>query len=224
LPKGLNSVLEIGAWDGHYSRLLTKYFKTVTAIDLEYPQFQIDRVITAKGNVTCLDFPDNSFDCVFCTEVLEHIPEIEKACHEISRVAKGYVIVGVPYKQDIRVGRTTCLSCGKINPPWRHMNTFDEIGLKTLFAALNPVLLSYVGTNKSRTNCLSTWLMDLAGNPWGTYNQEEPCIKCGAKLVVPINRSINRNICSAVAHRINRIQSIFVEPWPNWIHVVFQKE
>ena len=27
--------------------------------------------------------------------------------------------------------------------------------------------------------------MDLAGNPYGTYGQEEPCIRCGQKLVKP---------------------------------------
>jgi hypothetical protein len=26
---------------------------------------------------------------------------------------------------------------------------------------------------------VSTWLTDLAGNPWGVYDLEEPCIHCG---------------------------------------------
>jgi ubiquinone/menaquinone biosynthesis C-methylase UbiE len=117
LPKGLKSVLEIGARSGSHSRLLTKYFESVTALDLECPNFKIDRVISVKGDATSLNFQDNAFDCVFCTEVLEHISDFEKACYEILRVAKQYLIIGVPYKQDIRVGRTTCLSCGLINPP-----------------------------------------------------------------------------------------------------------
>jgi hypothetical protein len=37
------------------------------------------------------------------------VAEIEKAASEISRVAKFDVIIGVPYKQDIRVGRSTCV-------------------------------------------------------------------------------------------------------------------
>ena len=38
---------------------------------------------------------------------------------------------------------------------------------------------------------LSTLLLDLAGNPFGTYDQEEPCIHCGAKLKPPPRRSIH---------------------------------
>ena len=49
LPKGLKSVLDIGARDGYYSRLLTKYFDSVTSLDIERPDFKIDRVITVDG-------------------------------------------------------------------------------------------------------------------------------------------------------------------------------
>jgi SAM-dependent methyltransferase len=223
LPKGLNSVLEIGARSGHHTRLLTKYFESVTALDLECPNFKIDRVVTVKGDTTCLNFQDNAFDCVFCTEVLEHISEVEKACYEILRVAKQYVIIGVPYKQDIRVGRTTCLSCGLITPPWGHVNTFDEFRLKDLFRMSAVELVSYVGMAKSKTNCLSVWLLDLAGNPWGYYNQNEPCVHCGKKLVPPTNRNIFGKICSKIASWLARAQACFSDPAPIWLHMVFKK-
>ncbi len=40
LPKGRRSVLDIGAWDGHFSRLLTEHFSEVTALDLHKPAFE----------------------------------------------------------------------------------------------------------------------------------------------------------------------------------------
>jgi len=223
LPKGLKSVLEIGARDGYYSRLLTKYFESVTALDLECPKFKIDKVVALKGNATCLKFEDNAFDCVFCTEVLEHISEVEKACHEISRVANHYVIIGVPYKQDIRVGRSTCLSCGQINPPWGHVNSFDEVRLRNLFKTLTFELVSYVGIAKTRTNRLSVWLMDLAGNPSGPYDQEEPCVHCGKKLIPPINRNNFQKTCSKIAIWLTRAQLHLSNPAPIWLHMVFKK-
>jgi len=43
VPKNLSSVLDVGARDGHFSRFLTEYFTSVTALDLTIPQFESDR-------------------------------------------------------------------------------------------------------------------------------------------------------------------------------------
>lgn len=225
LPKGMKSVLEIGARDKYYSRILTGFFEGVTALDLVCPNFQMNKVTTVKGDVTRLDFPPNSFDCVVATEVLEHVPNVERACREISRVARQYVVIGVPYKQDIRVGRTTCLACGQISPPWGHVNTFDKNRLMVLFPAMKIIEMSFAGAgeNRSRTNFFSSWLMDIAGNPWGTYGQEEPCVKCGAKLIAPPDRSTMQRICSAIAYQINLLHCILTKPCPNWIHLLLRK-
>src|SRR5437016_14004905 len=79
LPKGRISVLDVGARDGHFSRLFTKYFDTVTALDLERPSFEYPGVITVAGDVTDLQFNDNAFDCVFGAELLEHVAEYRKS-------------------------------------------------------------------------------------------------------------------------------------------------
>jgi hypothetical protein len=224
LPRGRDSVLDIGARDGHFSRLLTGHFQQVTALDLEKPSFSFPRVTTVAGDVTRLQFPDSSFDCVFCAEVLEHIPNIELACRELMRVTRYEIVVGVPFRQDTRSGRTRCRSCGKVNPPWAHVNTFDERRLQLLFPGLTVTATSFVGSTKEVTNALSSLLMDLAGNPWGTYHQDEPCIHCGATLLPPADRrSYLSRICSGVAVRLDRLQMSVTPAHANWIHVVFSK-
>lgn len=52
----------------------------------------------AISDVTRLPFPDEFFDCVICSEVLEHIPEHEQAMREIVRVLKKgkSLVVSVP--------------------------------------------------------------------------------------------------------------------------------
>jgi SAM-dependent methyltransferase len=202
---------------------LTEYFDEVTALDLQKPGFEFARVVTVAGDVTKLEFADDTFDCVFCAEVLEHIPDVTRACQEIIRVAKHEIVIGVPYRQDIRCGRTTCHSCGKTNPPWGHVNSFDEDRLSALFSGLPFISKSFVGTTKEATNPIATFLMDLAGNPWGTYDQDEPCIHCGAKLVPPGGRQIWQKVCSIMAFNLNRVQVIWERPRGNWIHVVFRK-
>jgi SAM-dependent methyltransferase len=56
----------------------------------------------SKPDVICsaldLTFPDNSFDTVVSTEVLEHVPDPQRAIREMYRVVKpgGYVILSTP--------------------------------------------------------------------------------------------------------------------------------
>ncbi|HUI83103.1 MAG TPA: class I SAM-dependent methyltransferase [Candidatus Binatia bacterium] len=225
LPRGRRSVLDIGARDGYFSRPLTEYFEEVTALDLEKPRFEYPRVTTVAGDITRLTFPDSSFDCVFCAEVLEHIPALAEACSELARVARHEIVIGVPYREDIRVGRTTCRRCGKANPPWGHVNRFDEEHLERLFPGLEVRAKSFAGSNPWRTNPVSAMLMDWAGNPWGTYQQDEPCIHCGAALEASANgRSYVSRICSGMAARLNRLQMSCSQPHPYWIHLVYSKK
>jgi SAM-dependent methyltransferase len=223
LPKGRNSVLDIGARDGHFSRLLTNYFHEVTALDLQRPDFDIPGIRTVAGDVTSLDFETGSFDCVFCAEVLEHVPDVQRACQEILRVAKHEIVIGVPFKQDIRVDRCSCRACGKTTPQWGHVNSFDEARLQRLFAGARLQSRSFVGTDASATNPVSAFLMDLAGNPWGSYDQDEPCVHCGAHLSRPSRMAFWQRLCCATAVRLVKGQSFFVRPHGNWIHLVFSK-
>ncbi len=52
----------------------------------------------SAADVTCLPFPDDCFDTVICSEVLEHIPDDEPAIAEIVRVLKPGkpLVVSVP--------------------------------------------------------------------------------------------------------------------------------
>lgn len=225
LPGDLDSALDIGARDGFISKLLAGHFPNVTALDLERPRIDDGRIHCVKGDVTGLNFPDDSFDLVFCAEVLEHIPTrtLDKACSELSRVTREYLLIGVPYKQDLRAGRSTCYTCGKKNPPWGHVNSFDENRLKELFPALEVTRLSYVGETDVVTNCFSTFLTDMAGNPYGAYTQEEPCVHCGAALKSPPERKLWQKAFTKIAWYANEVQKAFCKRHPKWIHALFKK-
>jgi SAM-dependent methyltransferase len=224
LPRGRRSVLDVGARDGHFSRLLTEHFSSVVALDLKRLSFTHRNVFPVVGDATRLPFADASFDCVFCAEVLEHIQDVESACREIVRVARREIVIGVPFRQDIRVARTTCPRCGRTSPLWGHVQTFTEQRLLDLFRGLRVARKSFVGTSTAVTNPVSTFLMDVAGNPWGTYGYDESCIHCGAKLTPPqAGRPWWKRGCSGLAARINRIQAAFARPHANWIHLVFSR-
>lgn len=225
LPEKGSNALDIGARDGFLSVLLAERFDHVVALDLEKPELTHPRIEPVKGNASQLAFEDDSFDLVICAEVLEHIPPhlLPNACREISRVARQVVVIGVPYKQDLRCGRSTCRACGRPNPAWGHVNSFDETRLRELFGALQPTRFSFVGENNYRTNAIAVALMDFAGNPYGTYAQEEACVHCGAKLQPPSGRSLLQKGASRLAFILNNFQRAFTHPGANWIHARFEK-
>ncbi|MDO5541340.1 MAG: class I SAM-dependent methyltransferase [Eubacteriales bacterium] len=60
-----------------------------------YPQLK-----SLQKNICEQPFPENSFDIVTLLEVLEHIPEVDKAIKAAVKMAKQYVVVTVPSKPD----------------------------------------------------------------------------------------------------------------------------
>ena len=139
------------------------------------------------------------------------------------RISNKYLLIGVPYKQDIRVGKTTCSKCSRINPPWGHVNIFSKSKLLELFPIASAEQVHFVGKKKAKTNLVSSWLMNKAGNPTGTYDQDERCVFCKKTLIAPTNLNGKVKKYTAAAQFLDRIQKNFVRKKPNWIHVLFRK-
>ncbi len=64
----------------------------------EMPDALSREVSVTSADITKMPFADETFDCVICSEVLEHIPEHEAALNELVRVLKprGTLAVSVP--------------------------------------------------------------------------------------------------------------------------------
>lgn len=55
-----------------------------------------------KLDVTDIHYPDNSFDVIYCSHVLEHVPDDRRAMREMARVLKpgGWALIAVPVIRD----------------------------------------------------------------------------------------------------------------------------
>lgn len=225
IPQRGARALDVGTRDGYLAKRLAERFDEVVALDLERPNIDHPGITPVKGDVAHLEFPDGHFDVVLCAEVLEHIPPalLATVCSELQRVSRDMVVIGVPYRQDLRLGRTTCAHCGRPNPPWGHVNSFDERRLEQLFSRCRVERSTFVGKTSTCSNALSCWLLDHAGNPYGTWEQDEPCVHCGEPIGQPAGRNLAQKIGTRIAMQLNRIQQRFTPPRGNWIHVGFRK-
>ena len=81
-----------------------------------------------------------------------------------------------------------------------------------------------VGRGQAVTNPLSVFLYRLCGYPYGSYAQEEGCVRCGAKLVRPGIGPLKWAVCLP-ARALNQTQYLlYGRRRPLWIHVLFEKK
>ncbi|KAB1196265.1 MULTISPECIES: class I SAM-dependent methyltransferase [Haloferax] len=78
-------VLDLGTKDG---RKTAEIDADVAAVDLVFAEDRSDELSYIRGDGTNLPFADNTFDAVYCDQVLEHVKNEEDFISEIARVLK----------------------------------------------------------------------------------------------------------------------------------------
>ena len=63
---------------------------------------RIEGIEYVPARIEALPFPDNEFDTVICTHVIEHILEYREAIAELRRVARRRLIIVVPREREYR--------------------------------------------------------------------------------------------------------------------------
>ncbi|MFX0200139.1 MAG: methyltransferase domain-containing protein, partial [Candidatus Hodarchaeota archaeon] len=100
--KPTDKVLDIGS--GNVPFQLATHLADITIEDDNYgragvPFKNIDGKPFFECNIENLPFKDKEFDFVYCSHVLEHVTNPEKACDELTRIAKrGYIETPKPSK------------------------------------------------------------------------------------------------------------------------------
>jgi SAM-dependent methyltransferase len=146
-----DSILDVGCATGMYVDYLNANGYEAWGLDLlAYPEWtQGQERACVRGTLAYLPFADGSFDTVTAFEVLEHLPEPQRALQEIHRVSRKNLVVTVP---DCEV-QADLLRAGLIYAHWRdrtHCNFFTQRSLEDVLeragfqietvARINPIL------------------------------------------------------------------------------------
>lgn len=139
IPSEVRSLLDVGCGNGLFLHHL-KSIKDLTCerlVGTDRSQTALQHVQTEKylSSIDCMPFKDKEFDIVTSLEVLEHLPSTiyHASLKEICRVAEKYVLIGVPFNQDIRNSLIECPYCGcRFNVDY-HLRSFSEKIITNLF-------------------------------------------------------------------------------------------
>lgn len=106
----------------------------------EAPPSRAARTAGVRCDTTALPFADASFDLVLCCDVLEHLPDeaAARTVTELGRVAARYVVLNVPFAEDLGWSMLTCSACGLRYHRDHHLRRYLAADLTALGRARLP--------------------------------------------------------------------------------------
>jgi SAM-dependent methyltransferase len=126
----VKTILDAGCGNGVFLNYLNKEKPQLVleGVDRSLKALEYVKVKKKVGDISSLPYTDNSFDCISCLEVLEHLPiqAYEQALDELVRVSKKYLILSVPYNERLEDSYTKCPSCKSIFNFELHLRRFTE--------------------------------------------------------------------------------------------------
>jgi len=181
LPSGVATVADVGCGAGIVTNELRARGKKVVALDFAATPLLQVAPPRVQADVTGLPFPDRAFDAVVASEVVEHLskPVRRKALAEIMRIADRWILLTVPYREDLARASVCCAECGCTFHRYRHTASFDERSLSHLFSpGFACDRMTLLGNSSPRPLHTAVRLAQLAGG-YVSPGASSRCPMCG---------------------------------------------
>lgn len=222
VPAEVESLLDVGAGHGVFLELLEQE-RGIKGVGIEVTEAKVEYgrakgLDMRLGDASRLQFPDKSFDAIVSSEVIEHLPfgVYEAALSELTRVARKYVLISVPYNEN-RVF-VECPYCGARSNPSFHMRSFDREKLAHLFPTATLDETWTLGTRRTFP------LIDILGRPFikRSWPKFSVCPACGYRVAAcrdmpSAHAALERRAGKSAARRLVRASlSLLSVSKPRW--------
>lgn len=218
IPKDVKTILDAGCGNGVITNALQNDYDIV---GLDISEAALEHVTAPKirGSITQLPFADGQFQLCMCHEVLEHLSpsDSKRAIKELKRCSSKYIMISVPYKENLRQHYAKCASCGCESHVYGHLQSY---GQNTLNAMLEPdyfPLKTRIMGPKQKTN--PHWISTFKQRRLGQWFYPDFCLtcpRCGADNFV-YKSSILTKLTNALGNLISSRQ-------PYWLLTLYQKK
>lgn len=153
VPADVKTLVDCGCGNGLFLNALSREKPGIQCHGFDRSQAALNYVKCENsiGDVTNIQFGDNSFDCVTCLEVIEHLPVdvFDIALKELARVSSKYIIISVPYKEVLEENYTKCPQCKSMFNADLHLRSFDEEKIQSLLVPFGYYCQKYLLLGKT---------------------------------------------------------------------------
>lgn len=128
IPADVANILDVGSGDGNVVTLLAEKRPSLTIVpcDASLVALAHNPLRGIAGDAACLPFKDATFDLVMTTDMLEHLSEETEqlVLTELFRVSRRFVMLGVPYRENLEDGLVRCPACSHDYHANWHMRSY----------------------------------------------------------------------------------------------------
>lgn len=158
-------ILDVGVGMGRLLSSFENYHRYGMDISFGYLKLAEQKSITVcYSQIEDMPYKENIFDIIVCTDVLEHVIDLNHCIGMILSVLKknGILIIRVPYKESLK---------GYLSPdfPYRfcHLRNFDEFSARILFERVfSCEIIEYYKTSYYLKNGISRFLKLFRKQVW----------------------------------------------------------
>jgi ubiquinone/menaquinone biosynthesis C-methylase UbiE len=222
IPSDVVNLADIGCGNGVFISKLMELKPNImtTGIDRSDEALKYVKGEKKVGEITSLPFESNSFDCVSCLEVIEHlnVNDFKVALNELARISRKYIIIGVPFEEKIQNNIACCPKCSSIFNRDLHLQSFTIEKLENLFMNNNFRMVKFQNVVKSNEIIGISLLIKIKNKFSKTKTSfESPiCIVCGFKndsfkLEVNTNKFVENGVLKSNNNSIFRVIKEFIK-------------
>jgi ubiquinone/menaquinone biosynthesis C-methylase UbiE len=160
VSKKVKSLADIGCGNGLFlNKILENHgskFKRICGVERSSAAIKHLKTESILASIESIPISDNEFEFVTCQEVIEHLPSsiYSKAIQELGRISSKYILISVPYNENLKYSAVNCPACSTVFNPEFHMRSYKLKNLIELETLLNAEVVEH-GFIKVKTNVLN---------------------------------------------------------------------
>ncbi len=225
IPKDVKSIIDIGCGKGEIINYLKIKSNKNRIIGVDVSDINKNHIKTEflAGELPEINVKNKSSDLVLCLEVLEHINNKNyfNSLYEIERIAKKYIIIGVPYNENLDSKKIKCNICKNIFHVDGHLRSFKDKDIINLFNKFFLKEKLLIGKRYKR----KITLLNKLNNLIDIYYQQDNffCPYCNKYYKKRNKTSIVKILFRKIITLIHSFFLIFKKYKPYWIIALYER-
>lgn len=227
IPDDVRTIVDVGCGDGYLTQRLAEKWD-VTGIDRSPVALAKLRCRTLEASADALPLPDRSMDLLLSSQVLEHLPDgvFERALAEMDRVAARWIIVSVPYREELAKRLVRCRSCALEFHIEGHLRAFDQAAIDRALPTFERVRTELCGRPEPPSYATLERARQRIAKHWFVYRGATiVCPQCGETKFERDRQNVVQRLVERSIDRVTSLVNIARDrkPEPYWIVALMRR-